>query len=112
MRAALVDVDGRGRRFDPAVCGPRHKSFSLRGEGAVTKQYRPALRAGLAVSHSVPRPGVVSPDARVRRALDKTSVRAHPYLGIVSRRRVSQKAGIRCELFPEGYSSWLWRCAS
>ena len=112
MRAALVDVDGRGRRFDPAVCGPRHKSFSLRGEGAVTMQYRPVLRAGLVVSHSVPRPGVVSPEARLRRVSDKTSVRARPYLGVVSRRRVSQKAGITCESFPEGCSSCWWRCAS
>jgi hypothetical protein len=103
---------GVGRRFDPVVCGSRHKGFSLRGEGAVPMQYRLALRAGLVVSHSVPRPGVVSPDARVRRALDKTSVRARPYLGVVSRRRVSQKAGIRCELFLEGCSSCWWRCVS
>jgi hypothetical protein len=103
---------GLGRRLDPTVCGSRDKGFSLRGEGAVTRQYRLALRAGLAVSHSVPRPGVVSPDARVRRVSVKTSVRARPYLGVVSRRRVSQKAGIRCELFPEGCSSCWWRCVS
>jgi hypothetical protein len=94
------------------VCDSHYPSFSLRGEGAVPKQYRPAFRAGLAVSHSVPRPGVVSPDARVRRVSDKTSVRARPYLGVVSRRRVSQKAGIRCESFLEGCSSCWSRCAS
>jgi hypothetical protein len=112
MFAALVVVDGLGRRFDPAACDPRHKGFSLRGEGAVPMQYRPVLRAGLVVSHSVPRPGVVSPEARLRRVSDKTSVRACPYLGVVSRRRVSQKAGIRCESFPEGCSSYWSRCAS
>jgi hypothetical protein len=112
MFAALVVVDGLGRRFDPANCDPRHKGFSLRGEGAVPMQFRPALRAGLVVSHSVPRPGVVSPEARLRRVSDKTSVRAHPYLGVVSRRRVSPKAGITCESFLEGSSSCWWRCVS
>jgi hypothetical protein len=101
------------RRCDcPSPVAAHHKGFSPRGEGAVTKQFRLVFGAGPVLAHSVLRPGVVSPDARVRRASDKTSVRARPYHGIASRRRVSQKAGIRCELFPEGYSSWLWRCAS